>query len=265
MSKSGHTKNVAQLTLHLEDDIAEQEIPEGALEALAVGSWLDMSREDLLTTLAVYRKRKGLQPDLVKGCFFLCGAEVKQAEEQRQPKEGDGEKMMALAGPQPAAIHELVAGMSASWVENEALRQSLVPGLTIQTLNRIMGEQLPYTGISSLLVGLKEYQPKQKNWIEHELAQLIWNVVNEEFQARRRHIPSAPQGNQGRGGGGGSSSPRDSNMVRACCRLPTSLREIALNAEVLASGRQTALLAEQGGVDESSWWDKHKCSSRLKG
>ena len=158
MSKSRHTKNVADLKLGPKEDIAEQEIPEGALEALAVRSRLDMSGEDLLTALAVYRKRKGLQPDLVKGCSIPRGAEVKQAEEQGQPKEGDGEKMMVLEGPQPAAFHELVARLAAARVENEALRQSLVPGLTIKTVNRIMGEQLPYAWMSSLLVGLKEYQ-----------------------------------------------------------------------------------------------------------
>ena len=82
MSKSGHTENIVELTLSLEKDIAEQEIPDGALEALVVRSGLDMSREDLLTALVVYRKRKGLRPDLVKGCFVMWGAEAKQAEEK---------------------------------------------------------------------------------------------------------------------------------------------------------------------------------------
>ena len=205
MSKSGHTENIVELTLSLEEDIVEQEIPDGALEALAVRSGLDMSRELLLTVLAVYRKRKGLQPDLVKGCFVPWGAEATQAEEQGQPKEGEGEQMMALGGPQPAAFHELVARLAAARVENEALRQSLVPGLTIETLNRIMGEQLPYAWMSSLLVGLKEYQQKQENWTEHELAQLIWNVVNEEFRARRQ-APLLRHKETKEGGGGGAAT-----------------------------------------------------------
>ena len=77
MSKSGHTKNIAELTLSLEEDTAEQEIPDGTLEALAVRSGLDISREDLLTALAVYGKRKGLQPDLVEECFVPWGAGAK--------------------------------------------------------------------------------------------------------------------------------------------------------------------------------------------
>ena len=89
-----------------------------------------------------------------------------------------------------------MARLAAAKVKNEALRQSLVPGLTIETLNRIMGEQLPYARMSSLLVGLKEYQQKQENWTEHKLAPLIWNVVNEEFRAcRQGRASSAPQGN----------------------------------------------------------------------
>ena len=38
MSKSGHTENITEPTLCLEEDIVEQEVPEGALEALAVRS-----------------------------------------------------------------------------------------------------------------------------------------------------------------------------------------------------------------------------------
>ena len=48
--------------------------------------------------------------------------------------------MILLGGLQQAAFHELVARLAAARVENEALRQSLLPGLTIESLNRIMGE-----------------------------------------------------------------------------------------------------------------------------
>ena len=116
-----------------------------------------MSREDMLTALAVNRKRKGLQPELGKGCFIPWGVGVKQGAEKGPANQGDRDKMMALAGPQPAAFHELLARLAAARVKNEALRQSLVLGLTIERLNRIMGEQLPYVWMSSLLVGLKEY------------------------------------------------------------------------------------------------------------
>ena len=221
MSKSGHTENIAELTLSLAEDIAEQEIPDGALEALAVRSGLDMSREDLLTALAVYRKRKGLQPDLVNGCFIKWGAETTQAEEKGQPKDGEADQMMALGGPQPAAFHELGARLAAARVNNEALRQSLVPGLTIETLDCIMGEQLPYARMSNLLVGLKEYQQKHENWTEHELAQLIWNVLSEEFRAQRHgRNSSAPQGNQG-GGGETNDSGTATGSRDAAGRPPT--------------------------------------------
>ena len=114
MSKSGHIENIAELTLSLEEDTAKQEILDGALEALAVRSGLDMSREDLLTALLVYRKRKGQQPDLVKGCFASWGAEAKQAEEKGQPKEGEGEQMMALGGGGATSSIPRVLGQTGS-------------------------------------------------------------------------------------------------------------------------------------------------------
>ena len=77
-----------------------------------------------------------------------------------------------------------------------------------------MGEQLPYACMSNHLVGLRDFQNKQDNWMQHDLAPLIWIVVNEELRARRqRRNLVAPHGNQG---GGESSAPRDSNLARVC-------------------------------------------------
>ena len=57
--------------------------------------------------------------------------------------------------------------------------------------------------MSSLLAGLRVFQQNNEVWEAHNLAWLIWNVVNEEFMARRQGRNSAaPMGNQGGGGGG---------------------------------------------------------------
>ena len=123
MGKSGHTENIAEMTLSLEEDITEQEIPYGALEALALRSGLDLSKEDLLTAVVVQRKRKGLQPHLVKGCFVQWKAENNQAAEAEQAKEADTNNAVDMSGQQPAAFHDLVATLAAAEVENEAPRQ----------------------------------------------------------------------------------------------------------------------------------------------
>ena len=98
MRKSGHTENIAGMTLSLEEDTIEHDIPDGAVEALAVRAGLDLSKEDLLTALAVYKKRKGLQPDLVKGCFVPWKAENKPAAEAGQRNEADADKAVGLGG-----------------------------------------------------------------------------------------------------------------------------------------------------------------------
>ena len=44
-------------------------------------SGVDLSKEDLLRALAVYRKWKGLQANLVKGCFVQWRADNNQTAE----------------------------------------------------------------------------------------------------------------------------------------------------------------------------------------
>ena len=157
MGKSGHTENI-EMTLSLEEDIAEQEILDGALEALAARLGLDPSKEDLFIALAVYRKRKRLQPDLVKGYFVQWRSANNQTAEVEQAKEVDINNAVGLSGHLPAAFHEFVARLAATRVENEVLGQSLVPGWTMDSLNGIMGEQLLYAWMSSM---------SSRLWCEH--------------------------------------------------------------------------------------------------
>ena len=61
--------------------------------ALAFRLGLDLSKEELLTALAVYRKRKGLQPDLIKGCFIPWAAENKGAAVPLKPKADESKQV----------------------------------------------------------------------------------------------------------------------------------------------------------------------------
>ena len=81
----------------------------------------------------------------------------------------------------------------AAKVENETLRQILVPTLGEDTLNKLMGEHMPYSWMTSLLAGLKSYSSKALAWATEELAQLIWTVVDEELRVRRQGRHSGQQ------------------------------------------------------------------------
>ena len=109
--------------------------------------------------------------------------------------------MECLGRPQPLAFHEVVACFADARVGNDVLRHSLVLGLSIESLNKLMAEQMPYAWMSRLLAGVLAFQQNNDGWQLHHLAQIIWNVVNEELRARRqRRNLVVPMENQGEGG-----------------------------------------------------------------
>ena len=87
-----------------------------------------------------------------------------------------------------------MAWLAVAKVENEVLRQSLIPALTQGALGRIMMQQVPYAWMGTLLAGIKGYNEKDQGWASHPLATVIWQVVNEEVRTNRQGQQSAPQG-----------------------------------------------------------------------
>ena len=100
---------------------------------------------------------------------------------------------MAPAVPeQNHAFTEVVARLVAAKLENEFLRQSLIPPLTPEYLGRIMTEQIPYVWMTACLATLKGFNDTSPDWASHPLPTLMWQVVNEELRARRQGRQLAP-------------------------------------------------------------------------
>ena len=91
------------------------------------------------------------------------------------------------------AFNELVARLAAAKVENEVLRQSLIPPLGTDSLGRLMTEQVLYAWMGILVASLKEFSDKDPEWASHPMAQSMWQVINEEIRAQRQGRNSAPQ------------------------------------------------------------------------
>ena len=154
---------------------------------------------------------------------------------------------MAL-NPSEASVtsfHELVARLAAAQVENKSLRKIMVPQLNEEALNKLLGEQLLYVWMGSLLTGLKAYKDKNFRDPEEELAPLIGNVVTEEIRAKRQGMKSVnPNFHPNKRGGGGS-------FKGGCPGLPPPPpRVISLSVESLETGPPTVHCqtnAEGGG------------------
>ena len=204
VGKGLHKEEIAEWAVQLEEDMVEQEVPDGAVGALCTRAGLQhLEKDDAIAALAVYRVRKNLQPDFLNGTFIEWKGAANTGGE---PGEHEGAAREASTTPNPgpgesgvATFHELVARLAAARVENDALRKILVPRLNEEALNKLLGEHLPYAWMGSVLTGLKSYKEKNEQWFTEELAILNWNTVNEELRAKRQGMKSTNPQNQPQG------------------------------------------------------------------
>ena len=204
VGKGLHKEEIAEWAVQLEEDMVEQEVPDGAVGALCTRAGLQhLEKDEAIAALAVYRVRKNLQPDFLNGTFIQWKDATNAGGE---PGEQEGAAREAITTPSPgqgesgvAAFHELVARLAAARVENDTLRKILVFQLNEEALNKLLGEHLPYAWMGSLLTGVKSYKEKNEQWFTEELAILIWNTVNEELRAKRQGMKSTNPQNQPQG------------------------------------------------------------------
>ena len=167
------------------DDVQEE-----AVLALAARAGFKADQQQVTEALAVYRERRRLQPDFVKGIFVP----FTKGEQGNLVAHGTEGQPLLQMGPN-IAFNKLVAALAAAKFENEVLRQSLIPQLGADTLGRTMAEFIPYAWMGTLLMSLKAYSDADTNWTAHPLAQAIWQVVNEEIRATRQGRQSTPTRN----------------------------------------------------------------------
>ena len=87
-----------------------------------------------------------------------------------------------MPGPNQA-FNDLVARLAAAKMENEVLRQSLIPPLAPESLARLMTEQVAYAWMACLQAGVKSCSEQDPAWASSPLASLIWQGVNDEHKA----------------------------------------------------------------------------------
>ena len=74
MTNAKLREQAAEWAIGLMEDIAEDEVPEGAVPALVLRAGVYMDKKQAITALAVYRERRGLRLDFVRGMFVPCTA-----------------------------------------------------------------------------------------------------------------------------------------------------------------------------------------------
>ena len=74
MTNAKLREQAAEWTMSLMEDMVEDEVREGAVPALVLRAGMDMEKEQAFPALAVYRERRGLRPDFVRGMLVPCAA-----------------------------------------------------------------------------------------------------------------------------------------------------------------------------------------------
>ena len=87
-------EQTAEWTISLMEAMVEDEVPEGAVPALVLRAGMAMEKDEAITALAVYRERRGLRPDFVRGMFVPCAAG--RGPEQKLQAEG---QVPGMQGP----------------------------------------------------------------------------------------------------------------------------------------------------------------------
>ena len=92
--------------MQLEEDMVEQEVPDGAVGALCTRAGLQhLEKDDAIVALAVYRVRKNLQPDFLNGTFIEWKGATNTGGE---PGEHEGAAREASTTPNPGQGESLV-------------------------------------------------------------------------------------------------------------------------------------------------------------
>jgi hypothetical protein len=153
-------------------DMYEWLVDKGITDAdpASFGDHLEMTsrgKDNILLALAVYRQRKGLVLSIKKFSFVLKEA-------------------LTSTSAQDERMKELISLLLASKIEAERLREELIPDPCVKEIDSLLAQQLPYSWMTSLIVGLKERVMTDAASIKGKLEIDIWRVVHEEYRAKRQ-------------------------------------------------------------------------------
>ena len=92
--------------------------------------------------------------------------------------------------------------------------------------------------MSNPIAGPHAFEQNGEGWEAHNLAQVVWNMVIEQFRVHRQgRTLAVPMRDQG---GGDKLSSTGNNRVQVCLPLATNHLEIVLAADKWGTGNQIA-------------------------
>ena len=115
----------------------------------------------------------------------------------RRPAQGGTTASPLNAEPATAQhIHELTRMLIETRIENDRLRQNMVPPLVPAEIDKLLHEQPPYSWMSSIAALFKEVSDASPNtaWATDRFSLTVWRILHEELRCRRQGRLSAPGG-----------------------------------------------------------------------
>ena len=181
-SRSTYASDLDKWEVDMEEYLMEAEATQEQLATFAAAAGMDMDRTTTVRAMGAYAARKHLKPDFQELRFkgFPPAGAPTQAEGDITSDQG--------------RMREIVALLSAQKLEVEHMRQSMIPPLTTNAIDRFLTEALPYAWMTSLGAALKEIAMEDPSgaWAKQPLPATVWRVLNEELRAKRQGRPSAP-------------------------------------------------------------------------
>ena len=181
-SRSTYASDLDKWEVDMEEYLMEAEATQEQLAMIVSAAGMNMDRTATVRALGAYAARKHLRPDFQEMRFknFPPAGAAAQAEGNITSDQG--------------RMREIVALLSEQKLEVEHMRQSMIPPLTANAIDRFLTEALPYAWMTSLGAALKEIALEDPSgaWTKQPLPATVWRVLNEELRAKRQGRPSAP-------------------------------------------------------------------------
>ena len=181
-SRSTYANDLDKWEVDMEEYLMEAEATQEHLAMIVSAAGMNMDHTATVRAVGAYVARKHLTPRFQEMRFksFPPARAAAQAEGNITSDQG--------------RMREIVALLSAQKLEVEHMRQSMIPPLMVNAIDRFVTEALPYAWMTSLGAALKEIALEDPSgaWTKQPLPATVWRVLNEEVRAKRQGRPSAP-------------------------------------------------------------------------
>ena len=221
----GQHDKLAEAAVRFSEELIDQGFHPGVAPQFAAYAGVNLPPAEILPCLATYRDRKNLIPNFELGLFGAYEQRANPAATTAPllpptdspnpfaadtasaapptPPSGPGRRPAqggTAASPlnaEPATtqhIHELTRMLTETRIENDMLRQNIVPPMVPAKIEKLLHEQLPYSWMSSIAALFKEVSDASPNtaWATDRFALTVWRILHEELRYRRQGRLSAP-------------------------------------------------------------------------